>query len=153
VIASSASAIGSPQGSATGPQPDAHGADSNAEKLLKFTTTGMGELVDEDGTRLSVISLRASNGVKLMETHCEFDSDKLAEQYLEKRLRKAANAIRFGDKLTKNGRLIGKRAQIEDRKPNKPTANAVLWTMGPHFYEIRSDSLMAILEVEMRLTP
>ena len=118
--------------------------------MMEFKNKGMGELT-EDGVDLSFTVFEASDGVRLTAIHREFDSPLRAREQFDKEVAKARKIIERGKKTDSAGKVVGERAQIIARSSGRgKTVPAVLWTDGPHFYEIVSNSVQDILELEKR---
>jgi hypothetical protein len=114
---------------------------------------------NDDGTRFSMNSYRARDGVMVTELHGRFETTAGAEYYFDKHLLKAVSVEHRGIKMNRKGTAIGKRAQIISQvvsqvdPPESRDVPAILWTTGIDFYELTSDSLPHILSLEKELTP
>ena len=76
-----------------------------------------------------------------------FGATDRASAFFENELARAAKLIKRGEKVDREGKIVGERAEILLPKPNEQVT-AVLWTDGRKFHEIQSTSLKDILELE-----
>jgi hypothetical protein len=113
---------------------------------LRFARGTPGDLI-QDGEVLGFTTYKASNGVGLTSIYNTFDEASHAAAFFEKELGLAAKVITRGEKINKDGKVIGERAEILLPKPNEKLT-AVMWTDGRNFHEIDSTSLEVILEFE-----
>jgi hypothetical protein len=137
-------------------------AQSDEKKLLTFDITVMGEMVDQAATaagfrtllfprevHLGFKNLDASDGEKLFIYHGEFKSADEATRYFDWNIRRrAARAIKQGQKTNRDGNIVGRRAQFLGKSPGKTETWVVMWTEEAYFYAVHAPTLECALEVE-----
>jgi len=121
---------------------------------MAYTVTGRGQASDEDDGTLTFTSYQAADGTKLTLFHKRCASAARAIEFLDRQIKRATKVVKRSQKTDRDHNVVGQRAQIlvvlaggEEVDP------AVAWTEGSDYYEILSDSLCSILELERRLSP
>jgi len=120
---------------------------------VHFETAGLGEMRDEDGTRLPFTAYRAFDGIKLTTIHVTFHSPIDAMNYLNKQIGKATKIISRGETKDKSGGVIAERAEVilPTKTGTGESVSAVLWTSGANFHEILSASRGDNLQLERKI--
>ncbi|HXN99879.1 MAG TPA: hypothetical protein VN881_12460 [Candidatus Acidoferrales bacterium] len=129
--------------------PSQQSADANGlheRKGIRFEKGTSGDLI-QDGILLGMTLYKASDGASLAVVYNNFEDTSQASAFFDKELVRASKALSKGDKLDRDGKIIGKRAEIRLAAPNDKLT-AVMWTDGRKFHEIQSTSLRDILELE-----
>jgi hypothetical protein len=119
------------------------------KKKIQFTRGISGELLTEDGETLGFTNFSASDGVELQVLYKDFDDALKATEVFDKQISRSIKIVERGKRLDQAGKVIGERAQVilPSRGPHQKLS-AVLWTDGPKFHQIQSNSLPEILELE-----
>jgi hypothetical protein len=121
---------------------------------LKFTRGDMGELRTAEGIHLSFTHFAVSDGAGLMSLYEDFRTADSAQQYFEAELKRAAKVLAQSTKKGNSEKTGGRRAEILMRlQNNDKTACAIVWTVGPVFREIYSDSWQNVLDFELVAGP
>jgi hypothetical protein len=125
----------------------------SAKTEVHFETTGLGEMRDEDGTRLPFTAYRASDGIKLTTIYGAFHSPLDAMNYLDKQIAKATEIITRGQTRDTSGKVIAERAEVilPTKTGTAEPVSAVLWTSGANFHEILSASQEDNLQLERKI--
>jgi hypothetical protein len=104
-------------------------------------------LVIEDGEVLGFTVYEASDGISLTVSYNDFKDASEASAFFERRLVRAAKVLRRGQKIDRDGKIVGERAEIRLPQPNE-TLSAAMWTDGRKFHEIKSISLHDVRALE-----
>jgi hypothetical protein len=119
-------------------------------KKSSFKNIDMGEFYDEEeGIRIGFTDYQASDGTTVTFARHTFESTDHAREYLNRVSLRAEQVIRREPKKNKKGEIVGERVQAtysEERNHQRMTE--LLWTIGPEFYEVFSDSPRHVLEFE-----
>jgi hypothetical protein len=112
----------------------------------RFTRGTSGDLI-EDGVDLGFTVYKAADGVNLTVVYNTFDGASEASAFFEKEIVRAAKVHTRGQKIDRDGKIVGERVEIRLSEPNEKLI-AVMWTDGRKFHEIQSTSLQDILALE-----
>jgi hypothetical protein len=124
------------------------------KEKLHFKIMKVGKFRDQDGTHLAFTSYQASDGVKLTVTHCRFDSQVEAHNFFGKQVGRATKVMNRTERRDVSGGVYIERAEVifPDSSGTNEQLSAIIWTNGPEFHEILSNSLKDNLELERQLT-
>jgi len=123
-------------------------------ETVEYEAVIRGQLVDEDENPLAFTSFSVADGTKLLEMHKFCASPSQAVAYLNRQISKAQKTVNRGQKIDRKRKVVGRRAEIRVNVEGSHDKDwAVMWTDGSDFYELLSQSLCHILELERRLTP
>jgi hypothetical protein len=123
--------------------------ETKREIKTEFSVVNMGEMDTKYGVRLGFTNLKASDGVGVRVFYLAKDDEVQAKQAFDQALARAIKVIQRDEKKDEQGKVVGERAQIlvPSVKPSPPF-HAIIWTDGPRFHEIGSNSLQYVLELE-----
>jgi hypothetical protein len=119
----------------------------------KWKLTGMGEMKTHDGSELDFVAYQNQDGASVTIIRGNFDSDKQSASELHDVIKNAKKVIEQSFRKDESGKIVGERV-VAVLIQTDPAADlqAVLWTEGPKYYEIVSDSLSLALECEKKLS-
>ncbi|HMD83463.1 MAG TPA: hypothetical protein VKO18_02040 [Terriglobia bacterium] len=112
------------------------------------TTAGFQTTLFPEGTNFGFTLFEASDGGKLLARDGRFRSPEEAKRYFDWSLAKSSKVLKQGVKTDSRGKSVGYRAEVLLAPDQKQSA--VMWTNGPYFYQITSESLADALELEKR---
>jgi hypothetical protein len=129
------------------------------DKHLEFHVVSMGSIIDQEATKAGFQTtlfraganfgftvFEASDGNKLLVRDGRFRSPDEANRYFDWSLERCSKVLERGVKLDSSRKPVGCRAEVLLAPDQKQSA--VMWTSGPYFYQITSESLADALELE-----
>jgi len=109
---------------------------------------------DEDGVRVTTTLYKGPDDVYLSVSHKQCASETDAKQYFEKRLTKSFKIISRNSKRDRAGKIMGEEAEVlKLLSPGKGSTSAILFTVGPDYWEIVSPSRTENINLEKYLNP
>jgi hypothetical protein len=130
----------------------AHGSSAqrtSATSKTTFKVKNMGELMTDYGIPMGFSNFTAPDGIGILVLYLRQDDRSQALRAFEHELDRATKIIKRGEKKDRNGKVVG--ARVELLMPSALSTQsdyAVIWTDGPTFHEIVSNSLQDTLELE-----
>jgi hypothetical protein len=137
-------------------------AESDGKKPVTFNVTVMGEIVDRaatdagfrtrlfpDEVHLGFKNLDASDGEKLVIRDGEFRTPDEAARYLDWSMQNRADrVIANGKKVNRQGKIVGRRAEVLLKSDSKAKTWVVAWTEEAYFFAVYAPTLECALQVE-----
>jgi hypothetical protein len=131
----------------------------STDKHLEFHIVSMGSIIDQEATKAGFQTtlfraganfgftvFEATDGKKLLAQNGRFRSSEEAKRYFGWSLKRCSKVLERGVKTDSSGKSVGYRAEVLLAPDQKQSA--VMWTSGPYFYQITSESLADALELE-----
>lgn len=137
-------------------------AESAEKKPLSFHINVMGEIVDRAATEagfrtrlfpnevhLGFKNLDASDGEEIFIWDGEFRTPDEAARYLDWSVQSRADrVITHGTKVNREGKTVGRRAEVLLRSDSKTKTWVVTWTEEAHFFAVYAPTLECALQIE-----
>lgn len=126
-------------------------------RAVAYEIVMMGEMTDDPGTKsgfatvgesqvhLGFTTFKAPNGSHVTFESGEFTSPIEALRYLNHNIQTATKVLQEGDIVNKSREITGHRAEVIGTAAE---GSAVLWTDGPWFYKVASNSITDCLKFE-----
>jgi len=116
---------------------------------IKFKATRIGNGETPDGVLYGFTKFEAEDRTLAYILVIPFSSAKRAEEELQRRIKLATKIVRSNPQVDNKGKIVGQRvlALYTGNTPSHPLVK-LTWTIGSTFFEINSESMANVLELE-----